>query len=139
MREEHLQILMFAWMIRNKSSVPHQIIQAKFGASPLQLNARSQAITYLHRAREFSSSSNGHHHLPWLALSSPRDQQCRYSHISSKLSHFCLDIDRLPPFQYSLDAPHMPLPLTRKSTRSSKRTYYSFIPSRHGWPLSSFQ
>ena len=108
---------MFARMIRSKPSVPHQIILAEFGASPLQLDAAFHAITYLHRARDFSSSSDGRLRLrlPWLALSSSMalsaegDQRCWYSRLSNWFTRLGLDIDRLPPFQYSLDAPPSPL------------------------------
>ena len=102
---------MFARMTRNKSSVPHQIIQAQFGASPLQLDTTFQVITYLHRVKDFGSSHDGHLRLPWLALSSSMalsdegDQICWYSHLSSWLSRLGINIDRLPPFQYSLGAP----------------------------------
>ena len=58
---QRLQILMFARMIRSKPSVPHQIIQVEFNASPLQLDTAFHVIT------------------------------------------LGLNIDRLPPFQYSLD------------------------------------
>ena len=98
---------MFAQMIRSKPSVPHQIILAEFGASPLQLDAAFQAITYLHRVRDFNSS-DGCLRLPWLALSSSMalsadgDQRCWYSRLSSSFTRLGLDLDRLPPFQYSL-------------------------------------
>ena len=58
-RVKPLQILMFARMIRSKPSVPHQIILAKFNTSPLQLDAAFQAITYLHKVRDFNFSFNG--------------------------------------------------------------------------------
>ena len=53
---ECLKILMFALMIHNKPSIPHQIILAKFKASPLQLDTAFQVITYLHRVRDFDST-----------------------------------------------------------------------------------
>ena len=105
---------MFARMIRSKPSVPHQIILAEFGASPLQLDVAFQAITYLHRVKDFSSSSDGRLRIPWLALSSSMtlsadgDQRCWYSRLSSWFTRLGLDLDRLPPFQYSLDAPPSP-------------------------------
>ena len=126
---------MFARMICSKPSVPHHNIQAKFGASPLELDAAFQVITYLHRIREFGFSSDGHHRLPWLALSSLGDQRCWYSRLSSWFSHLGLDIDHFPLSSIaSMPHLHMSLPLTRRSTWSSERTYYSFIPSRHGSP-----
>ena len=95
-------------------AVPHQIIIAEFSASPLQLDAAFQAITYLHRVRGFSSSSDSRLCLPWLALSSSMalsadgHQRCWYSRLSSWFTRLGLDLDWLPPFQYSLDAPPSP-------------------------------
>lgn len=123
MRVEHLQILIFARMICSKQFVPHQIIQAEFGATPLQLDVAFQVIIYLHRVREFGSSS------------SSEGGRCWYSHFSSWSSCLGLDIDRLPPFPYSLDAQYTyASPLAKRSTRSSVRIYYICTPLGHGWP-----
>ena len=90
---------MFGQMIRSKPSVPHQILEAEFGDTPLWLDAGFEVITYLHRVTDFGSSHNGRLWLPWLALSSSMalldkgDQRGWYSRLSSSLTRLGLNID----------------------------------------------
>lgn len=118
-RVERLQVLMLSRMIRAKSSVPHEIMLAEFGATPLALEAAFQAVTYLHRIREFGDTTSGRARLPWLALTSSMDlagrgdTHCWYSRLSKWMTSLGLDMDRLPPFRYSLDDPRLCWEMTR--------------------------
>lgn len=107
-RIERLQILMCSRMIRSKPSTPHSVIlQAKFTATPLQIDAIFQIVTYLIRLEELAS-----HRLPRLAMESSKhitlqgDDRTWYARIRRWLNSLGIQLDRLPP-QYDLDAPFL--------------------------------
>ena len=49
---ERPQVTMLARMIRNKPSVPHDIVRAEFAAPPMVVEALFQTVKLLHRLRE---------------------------------------------------------------------------------------
>ena len=99
-------VMMISRMIRSKGSTPHSIVRAELGAAPMVVEALFRAVSFLHRIREFSGQRYSR-----LALVSSQqiaaegDKDCWYSQMTTWLSLHGLDIDRLPPYNYSLDCP----------------------------------
>lgn len=98
--------MMISRMIRSKGSTPHSIVRAELGAAPMVVEALFRAVSFLHRIREFPGQRYSR-----LALVSSQqiaaegDKDCWYSQMTTWLSLHGLDIDRLPPYNYSLDCP----------------------------------
>ncbi|MCO5598198.1 hypothetical protein L7F22_052290 [Adiantum nelumboides] len=67
-RIERPQILMLAGVIGSKPSVPHDIVRAEFGASPMVVEALFQIVGYLHRLRDMRADR-----LPPLVLEAFRE------------------------------------------------------------------
>ena len=107
---ERPQIIMFSRLIRSKPSVPHDILRAEFATPPMLVEALFQTICFLHRFREMP-----HTHLSYRAFETSRalaeagDRGCWYAQVTDWFTQHGLDIDRLPPFQYDMDAPHLHL------------------------------
>lgn len=113
---ERPMIMMIARMIRSKPSVPHDIVRAELGAAPVVVEALFQAVTFMHRIWELP-----HERYPRLALMSSKrlaedgDTHCWYAEMQSWFGRHGLQIDALPPFQYSLDCPLLDLTDTERN------------------------
>lgn len=106
-------ISMISRMIRAKSSVPHAIIRAELAAPPIEIEAITRSVSFLHSLWD----TRGDRYTR-LALESSRqlamqgDTSCWYAQMAAWFQKHGLSIDRLPPFQYSLDAPSLPVTRT---------------------------
>ena len=98
-------VTMTAKMIRCKASVPHDIIQAEMGATPIVVEALTRAMAFIHSLWRLP-----HQRYARLALESSRqlassgDISCWFAQISTWFELHGFQMDRLPPFQYSLDS-----------------------------------
>ena len=117
---ERVQILLLRRIIRCKQTVPQHIIPAEFGAQPFRLEIAFRVVFYLHRIRGLADSSKGWDRYPYLAYcfaqtiaraNHPGRAKCWLTRVSSLLASVGVQLDRLPPFQYSLDAPGHLLPI----------------------------
>jgi hypothetical protein len=116
---ERVQTLLLRRIIRCKQSVPHHIILAEFGARPFRLETVFGLVSFLHRIWGLADSAKGRDRYPYLAycssetiaLSSPLGRaRGWFAGVSDLLESVGIQIDRLPPFRYSLDAPGHLLP-----------------------------
>ena len=103
-------VTMISKMIRAKASVPHEIIRAEMAAPPVVIEALTRSITFLHNTWTLP-----HNRYAKLALQSSHklalegDETCWYAQMTRWIESHGLNIDQLPPFQYSLDAPSLEL------------------------------
>ena len=103
-------ISMISRMIGAKSSVPHDIIRAEIAAPKIVTEALAKSINFLQNTWKLPR-----YRYTRLALESSRqlalkgDQKCWYAQLTAWLCLHGVDIERLPPFQYSLDAPSLTL------------------------------
>ena len=101
-------VSMISRMIRAKASVPHEIIQADLAAPPLVVEALTKSVSYIHSLWDLPRDRYAR-----LALESSRqlalrgDTACWYGKMTSWFQSHGFNMDRLPPFQYSLDAPSL--------------------------------
>ena len=106
-------VSMISRMIKAKSSVPHAIIRAELAAPPIEIEAITRSVSFLHSLWD----THGGRYTR-LALESSRqlvmqgDTSCWYAQMTSWFQRHGFNIDRLPPFQYSLDAPSLPITRT---------------------------
>ena len=116
---ERVQTLFLRRIIRCHRSTPHSIILAEFGAHPFRLAAIFDLVWFLHRLRGFADMAGDRDRYSYLAycssvstaaVESGARARCWYAQVSSLLSSIGIDIDHLPPFQFSLDAPAHLLP-----------------------------
>ena len=108
-----VQTLFLRCIIRCHRSTPHNIILAEFRAHPFRLVAIFDLVWFLHRLHGFADVARDRDHYSYLAYCSSVSMaaaesgaraRCWYAQVSSLLSSIGIDIDRLPPFQFSLDA-----------------------------------
>ena len=106
-------ISMISRMIRAKASIPHEILRAELAAPPLVIEALTRSISFIHSiwglprdryARLVLESSR--------QLTSQGDTSCWYAQMIAWFQLHGFDMDRLPHFQYSLDAPSLSLTQT---------------------------
>ena len=116
---ERVQIVLFRRIIRCKQTIPQHIIPVEFGAQPFWLETMFRLLSFLHRIRSFGDSAKGWDRYPYLAylsseaisLSSPSNRaRGWFAGVSGLLALVGIQLDRLPPFRYSLDAPGHLLP-----------------------------
>ena len=116
---ERVQILLLRRIIRGKQAVPQHIILAEFGAHPFRLETVFKLVSFLHRIQGFFDSSKGRDRYPYLAYFSSKTiarathsgrAKCWFIGVSSLLTSVGIQLDHLPLFQYSLDAPSHLLP-----------------------------
>jgi hypothetical protein len=116
---ERVQTLLLCRIIRCKQTVPHHIILAEFGARPFRLETVFVLVFFLHRIRGLTDSAKGRDRYSYLAyyssktiaLSNPLGRaQSWFTGVSNLLKSVGIQMDRLPPFWYSLDAPGHLLP-----------------------------
>lgn len=99
-------VSMISRMIRAKASIPHEIIRAELAAPPLVVEALTRSVSFMHRTWALPRDRYAH-----LALESSRqlasqgDRSCWYAQMTSWFELHGFSMDKLPPFQYSLDAP----------------------------------
>ena len=109
-------ISMISRMIRAKASVPHAIIRAKVAASPIEVEALTKSVSFIH-----SIWNADRCRYTRLALESSRqlalkgDTSCWYAKTNLWFQRHGFSIDRLPPFQYSLEAPSLPITKTERN------------------------
>ena len=106
-------VSMISRMIRAKVSVPHDIIRAELAAPKLVTEALARSISFVHsiwslpggRYAKLALKSSQQ-------LASQGDTGCWYAQLKSWFLLHGIDIDTLPPFNYSLDAPSLALTKT---------------------------
>ena len=113
--------------------MPQHIILAEFGAHPFRLETIFRLVSFLHQIQGLTDSIKGRDRYPFLAYcfsqtiahaSHPGRTKCWLTGVSSLLASVGIQLDRLPPFQYSLDAPGYLLP-TRQEL--NKIIYKQFV------------
>ena len=103
-------ISMISRLIRAKASVPHDIIRAEMAAPPMVVEALTRSVSFLHSLWKLPRERYAR-----LALESSQqitaqgDTSCWYAQMASWFELHGFSMDRLPPFQYSLDAPSLSL------------------------------
>ena len=103
-------------MIRSKASVPHDIIQAEMGAGPIITEALFRSVAFIERLWELPKWR-----YPRLALMSSRQlakngvMHCSYAEMRQWFESHGMSINALPPFQYSLDCPHLNMTKVEKN------------------------
>ena len=103
-------VSMISRLIRAKASVPHAIIRAELAAPPLVVEALSRSVSFIHHLWDLPRDRYAR-----LALESSRqlamqgDRACWYGEMTSWFQLHGFSMERLPPFQYSLDAPSLDL------------------------------
>ena len=116
---ERVQIVLLRRIIRCKQTVPQHIILAKFGAQPFRLETIFRLASFLHWIRGLADSSKGWDRYLYLAYYSAKTiarathlgrAKCWLTGVSSLLTSVGIQLDRLPLFRYSLDAPGYLLP-----------------------------
>ena len=97
-------------MIRAKASVPHTIIRAEVAAPPIEVEALTKSVSFIH---SIWNTDRGRY--TRLVLESSRqlalkgDTSCWYAKTNLWFQRHGFSMDRLPPFQYSLEAPSLPI------------------------------
>lgn len=125
-------ISMISRMIRAKASVPHAIIRAELAAPPIEIEALTRSVSFIH-----SLWNTNRCRYTRLALESSRqlamkgDTSCWYAQMTSWFQRHGFSMDRLPPFQYSLDAPS--LPITRTETNKIIRQDLIQLDTKKTW------
>lgn len=115
---ERVQTLLLRRLIRCKQTVPEHIILAEFGAQPFRLEVIFRLALLLHRLRGLANARKGRDRYPYLAYCSSENigrmqtgrSKCWYTGVTELLEASGIQIDHLPPFQYSLNAPGHLLP-----------------------------
>ena len=103
-------------MIRAKASVPHAIIRAEVAAPPIEVEALTKSVSFIH---SIWNTERGRYMR--LALESSRqlalkgDTSCWYAKTNLWFQRHGFSMDRLPPFQYSLEAPSLPITKTERN------------------------
>ncbi|MCO5551803.1 hypothetical protein L7F22_005305 [Adiantum nelumboides] len=109
-------ISMISRMIRAKASVPHAIIRAEVAAPPIEMEALTKSVSFIHgmwntdRCRYTRSALESSRQL---ALKG--DTSCWYAKTNLWFQRHGFSMDRLPPFQYSLEAPSLPITKTERN------------------------
>ena len=109
-------ISMISRMIRAKASVPHAIIRAEVAAAPIEVEALTKSVSFIH-----SIWNTDRCRYTRLALESSRqlalkgDTSCWYAKTNLWFQRHGFSMDRLPPFQYSLEAPSLPITKTERN------------------------
>ena len=125
-------VSMIARLIRAKASVPHDIIRAELAAPPMEMEALTRSVSFVHSLWDTTRDRYAR-----LALESSRqlalqgDTSCWYAQMSSWFQRHGFSMDRLPPFQYSLDAPS--LALTRMEITRLIRQDLIQLETRRTW------
>ncbi|MCO5608531.1 hypothetical protein L7F22_062742 [Adiantum nelumboides] len=134
-------VTLIAKLIRCKASVQHEIVRAELGAAPIVVEALTKSVSYIHSLWNLPS-----HRYVKLALESScqlareGDSNCWYEQMSAwfQLNGFTMDrLDRLPPFQYSLDAPM--LTLTRQEINKTIRQDLTQLETKRSWLTPSLE
>ena len=119
-------------MIRAKASVPQAIIRAELAAPPMEIEALTRSVSFMH-----SLWDTHRERYTRLALESSRqlamqgDTSCWYAQMTSWFQRHGFRMDRLPPFQYSLDVPS--LPITRMEITRLIRQDLIQLDTRRTW------
>jgi hypothetical protein len=130
---ERFQTLLLQRIIRCKQAVPQHIILAEFRAQPFRLETLFILVSFLHHILIFVDSVKGRDRYPYLAycsskttaLSSPSGwSRGWFVGVSNLLESMGIQMDRLPPFRYSLDALGQLLPTGQELNRIIKDDIY---------------
>ncbi len=129
---ERVQTLLLCRFIRCKQTIPQHIILAKFGAQPFHLEVIFRLVSLLHRLRGLADARKGCDRYPYLAYCSSeniarmqtRRSKCWYTSVTELLEASRIQIDHLPPFQYSLNAPDHLLPNQQELNKIIKEDIY---------------
>ena len=109
------------------------IILVEFGAQPFRLEEVFRLVSFLHWIRGLADSSKGRDRYPFLAYYSaqtifrdthPGRTKCWLTEVSDLLASVGIQLDRLPPFQYSLDAPGHLLPVRQELNKIIREDIY---------------
>ena len=106
-------VSMISRMIKAKASVQHEIIWAQLAFPALVVEALTRSVSFIHSTWDLPRDRYAR-----LALESSRqlatrgDTSCWYAQTIAWFQLHGFDMDRLPPFQYSLDAPSLSLTRT---------------------------
>ena len=109
-------ISMISRMIRAKASVPHAIIRAEVAAPPIEVEALTKSVSFIHSIWNVDRCRYTR-----LALESSRqlalkgDTSCWYAKTNLWFQRHGFSMDRLPPFQYSLEALSLPITKTERN------------------------
>ena len=115
---ERVQTLLLRCFIRCKQTVRQHIILEEFGAQPFRLEVIFKLVSLLHSLRGLADTRKGRDRYPYLAYCSSMHiarmqtgrPKCWYTSVTEILKVLGIQIDCLPPFQYSLNAPGHLLP-----------------------------
>ena len=130
---ERVQTLFLRRIIRCHRSTPHSIILAEFGTHPFSLAAIFYLIWFIHCLHGFVDSIDERGRYSYLAYCSfvaiarSNTNSCArywYAQASSLLSSIGIDIDCLPPYQFSLNAPAHLLPSRQELNEHVKLDIY---------------
>jgi hypothetical protein len=130
---ERVQTLLLRHIIKCKQTVPHHIILAEFGAWPFRLETMFKLVSFLHCIQGLADLAKGRDRYPYLAycssktisLSSPLGRaRGWFAGVSVLLESVGIQMDRLPPFWYSLDAPGHLLPTRQVLNKIIKDDIY---------------
>ena len=103
-------VSMISQMIRAKALVPYDIICAELAAPKLLTEALARSISLLHNIWSFPGDKYAKLALKSSQqLASQGDTCYWYAQLKSWFQLHGIDIDRLPPFNYSLDVPFLAL------------------------------
>ena len=125
-------VTLIAKLIKCKASVKHEIVRAELGAVPMVVEVLTKSVSYIHSLWNLPS-----HRYAKIALESSRQlamggySNCWYAQMSSWFQLHGFTIGRLPPFEYSLDAPM--LTLTRPEINKIIRQDLTQLETKRTW------
>ncbi|MCO5569686.1 hypothetical protein L7F22_023402 [Adiantum nelumboides] len=97
---------MISRMIRNKPSVPHDIVRAELAVPPMLVEALFHTVCLLHRLQSMDRDRIAYRALQASqSMALTGDASSWYAQINEWFTKHELDIDRLPPLQYDIHAP----------------------------------
>ncbi|KAH6554830.1 hypothetical protein KP509_1Z303800 [Ceratopteris richardii] len=107
---ERPQVRMISRLFRGKQSVPHDIIRAELAAPPMAVEALFKTICFIQRIRDLPTDRLTHRALEAsIQISELGYERAWYTQVRVWFDSHGLDMDRLPPFQYDPDSPHIHL------------------------------
>lgn len=130
---ERVQTLLLRRIIRCKKTVSQHIILADFGAQSFWLEMVFSLVSFLHHVRGFADPIQSREQYPYkaycssetIACSTPSGQaRCWFRGVSDLLESVGIQLDRLPPFQYSLNAPSHLLPTRQELDKIIREDIY---------------
>ena len=97
-------------MLRNKQTVPQDIIRAELTTPPMVVEALFQTVCFIQRMRALPPDRLTRKAFEAaIQLSESGHDRAWYSQVRVWLETHGLDLESLPPFQYDLDSPYIRL------------------------------